>query len=173
VQRGFEEAPPLAARAGAAAQVAEDAPAFAALDAIETIGWDVRTTHHSPRGHPLGPLRPALRRLGLPDAAAVWRAANGRRIRYAGVVICRQRPATAAGTVFMTLEDETGFVNLVLWQRVFEENRALACASSFLGVTGRVQSEKGIVHLIAEKLWTPDLGERSAAPADPGSRDFC
>ncbi|MCE9637657.1 MAG: error-prone DNA polymerase [Planctomycetes bacterium] len=169
VQRGVGPRPDLPIE-----QVAEDAPVFAALDALETIGWDFRTTHHSPRGHPLGPLRPALRRMGLPDAATLARAEHGRRVRYAGVVICRQRPATASGTVFMTLEDETGFVNVVLWQRVFDEHRALACAASFLGVTGRIQSEKGVVHLVAESLWTPDLASARSSSALPsmGSRDF-
>ena len=92
-----------------------------------------------------------------------------RAVRYAGVVICRQRPATASGTVFMTLEDETGFVNLVLWTRVFDENSILARTASFLGVTGRIQSEKGVVHVVVEKLWTPQV---RATPATTGSRDF-
>ncbi|MCG3135480.1 MAG: Error-prone DNA polymerase [Planctomycetes bacterium] len=159
-------------------QVAEDAPAFAPLNEIETIGWDYRTTHLSTRGHPLEPLRDALSRMGLPDAATLNRAAharttNGRRVRYAGVVICRQRPATAAGVVFMTLEDETGFVNLVVWQQVYEEHRIVARTASFLGVTGKIQSEKGVVHLIAESLWVPDLAARGGgALEEPQSRDF-
>ena len=166
MQRVLRDVPPLPIE-----QVAETPPAFGALDAFQTIGWDYRATHHSTRGHPLEPMRPALRLLGLPDAATVARAHHGRRVRYAGIVICRQRPATAAGTVFMTLEDETGFVNLVLWQRVYDEHRLLAKASSFLGVTGKIQSEKGVVHLIVESLWTPEVGAAHAT-VDPGSRDF-
>jgi error-prone DNA polymerase len=90
-------------------------------------------------------------------------------VRYAGLVICRQRPGTASGVTFMTLEDETGFVNVVLWKDVFERQAILAKTSSFLGITGKIQSESGVVHLIAERLWTPELKEK---PAPPRSRDF-
>jgi error-prone DNA polymerase len=57
----------------------------------------------------------------------------------------------------MTLEDETGFVNLVVWTQVFEQYAVLARTASLLGVSGRLQVSEGIVHLIAETLWTPDL----------------
>ena len=71
-------------------------------------------------------------------------------MRYAGLVICRQRPGTATGVVFMTLEDETGFVNVVVWSQVFEEHTVLVKTASFLGVTGKLQVQDGVVHLIAE-----------------------
>jgi error-prone DNA polymerase len=83
-------------------------------------------------------------------------------------VICRQRPGTASGVTFMTLEDETGFVNLVVWTKVFEQYMVLAKTASFLGVTGKVQAKDGVVHLIAEQLWEPLLD----APAALASRDF-
>jgi error-prone DNA polymerase len=91
--------------------------------------------------------------------------------RYAGSVICRQRPGTASGVVFMTLEAETGVVNVAAWSRVFEEHVVLVKTSSFLGVTGRVQKRDGVVHVIAESFWDPQslLG---AKPASGGSRDF-
>jgi error-prone DNA polymerase len=90
-------------------------------------------------------------------------------VRYAGLVIGRQRPATASGVVFVTLEDETGFVNLIVWSRVFEKHAALIKTASFLGVTGVLQIQDGVTHLIAESFWLPDLGPR---PATAGSRDF-
>jgi error-prone DNA polymerase len=148
----------------------EPAPDFAPLNVFETIGWDYGSTHMSPRGHPLEPLRDSLHSQRLPDASEVARMPNGRRVRYAGIVICRQRPATASGTVFMTLEDETGFVNLVLWPRVYDENAVLARTASLLGVTGRIQSEQGVVHVIVESLWEPRF--HAAPAADVGSRDF-
>jgi error-prone DNA polymerase len=123
----------------------------------------------SPHGHPLEPFRSALRAQRLPEAREVARLPNGRRVRYAGVVICRQRPATASGVLFMTLTDETGFVNLVVWPRVFEENAILVRTASFLGVAGAVQNEKGVVHVVAESFFTPALGP---APADVQSHDF-
>jgi len=96
-------------------------------------------------------------------------ARDGARLRYAGLVLCRQRPATASGVTFMTLEDETGFVNVVLWQPVFERYPVLARTAALLGVTGKVQSEEGVVHLIADRLWQPHLPRR---PDAPRSRDF-
>jgi error-prone DNA polymerase len=147
------------------------APVLPELSSHETITWDWQRTEHSPRGHLLEPLRGALRRLGLPTAAEVARIADGRRARYAGVVICRQRPATAKEVTFMTLEDETGFVNLVLWARVYEEFRVLARTRSFLGVTGRIQNEDGVVHLVVQELWVPELAS-GRQPARAGARDF-
>jgi error-prone DNA polymerase len=150
-------------------RVAEEGPEFPPLDAFETIAWDYRATSSSPRGHPLEPLRNRLRALGLPDARTVASWNHGRRVRYAGLVICRQRPGTASGVVFMTLEDETGFVNLVLWPTVFDAFSVIARTQSFLGVTGRLQVADGVVHLVAESLWEPHV---SAEPATVGSRDF-
>ena len=85
------------------------------------------------------------------------------------MVICRQRPQTASGIVFMTLEDETGFVNLVLFPAVYEQYRVLAKTQIFMGVSGRVQNQDGIIHLLAEHLWVPNIGFR---PEGAPSRDF-
>jgi len=156
-------------RASLPVTVPERTPALAALDAFETIGWDYRTAAHSPRGHPLQPLRAALTARRLPDARAVSRMRDGQRVRYAGIVICRQRPGTASGVVFMTLEDETGFVNVVVWSQVFEQYAVLVKTTSFLGVTGRLQVQEGVMHLIAESFWRPPV---AAKPASGGSHDF-
>ncbi len=94
---------------------------------------------------------------------------NGRRVRYAGLVICRQRPGTASGVTFMTLEDETGFVNLVVWPKKFDEYALLIKTTAFLGVTGKVQSESGVVHVVVDELWRPKL---TIEPAKVRSRDF-
>ena len=91
------------------------------------------------------------------------------RLRYAGLVICRQRPGTASGVVFMTLEDETGFVNLVVWSQVFERHAILIKTAGFLGVSGRLQIQDGVTHLIADDFWLPKLRDR---PAPARSRDF-
>lgn len=142
---------------------------FSPLDSLETINWDHTFTGHSTRGHPLAPLREKLSATGLPDAATVQRLESGRRIDYAGLVICRQRPGTAKGVVFMTLEDETGFVNLVIWESIFDKYEVMAKSLSFLGVTGKLQVQSGVTHLVAEKLWKPEL-EKS--PCNAPSRDF-
>ncbi len=94
---------------------------------------------------------------------------HGARVRYAGLVICRQRPGTAKGVVFMTLEDETGFVNLVLWENVFTQYELLAKTQHFLGVTGKLQVQSGVTHLVAEQLWIPEI---NTEPHETKSRDF-
>ena len=157
-------APVLPARAAR-----DGTPAFDDLDLGETIAWDYRTSAHSPRGHPLAALRTQLRARGLPDARAVSAMRDGRKTRYAGLVICRQRPGTAGGVVFMTLEDETGFVNLVVWSRVFDAHALIARTASFLGVTGTIQKAGEVVHLVADTLWRPEL---DGGPNAVGSRDF-
>jgi error-prone DNA polymerase len=162
-------APPAPAGGGLPFGLAESAPEFAALDAFEAIDWDWRTTGLSSRGHPLEPLRDALRARRLPDAREVSRMPDGRHVRYAGLVICRQRPGTASGVLFMTLEDETGFVNLVVWTRVFEEFEVRVRTAGFLGVEGEVQNEKGVVHVVAERFFLPEI---DAAPAAAESHDF-
>ena len=144
-------------------------PTFDTLEAFDEIAWDYRTTATSALGHPLATLRTQLDALRLPDAERIRGMRDGKRTRYAGIVICRQRPGTASGVVFMTLEDETGFVNLVIWPTIFEKFGPLVRTTSFLGVTGKVQSKEGVVHLVAEQFWIPKLPE---APKPMRSRDF-
>ena len=76
---------------------------------------------------------------------------------------------TAGGVVFMTLEDESGFVNLVVWANVFEKFRKIILSGTVLGVTGNLQSHDGVVHLIVESCWKPSL---SRPPSSKNSRDF-
>ncbi|MBI1851484.1 MAG: error-prone DNA polymerase [Planctomycetes bacterium] len=147
----------------------EETPAFAPLDEFETITWDYEASGLSSRAHPLAPLREDLAAQGLPDSAAVSAMEDGARVRYAGIVICRQRPGTASGVVFMTLEDEHGFVNLVVWSRVFEQYAALIQTATFIGVTGRLQVEEGVVHLVADTFWPPRVRR---TPSSGASRDF-
>jgi error-prone DNA polymerase len=148
---------------------ASDRPHFGSLTDFEEVKWDYRTTSHSPRRHPLEPMRASLADQGLPDARTVSSMKNGVNIRYAGLVICRQRPGTAGGVVFMTMEDETGFVNVVIWESVFQRYSVLARTVSFLGITGKLQVEDGIVHLIANKLWEPRV---ELKPIGAPSRNF-
>jgi error-prone DNA polymerase len=147
----------------------EVVPELSELGELETVLWDYRTTSHSPRGHPLGALRQELRMQGLPDARAVAEMSDGEAVSYAGLVICRQRPGTASGVVFMTLEDETGLVNVVVWSSVFERHALLLKTEAFLGISGRLQVEQGVVHLVAEGMWRPEVSRR---PPEVESRDF-
>ena len=113
-------------------------------------------------------LRHALRSRGIPEATSVHGRAHGDELEYVGMVICRQRPGTASGVTFFTLEDETGFVNVVVWKQVFDRHAALAKTAALLGVTGEIQKADGVIHLIAKSLWTPDV----ALAVSHRSRDF-
>ena len=147
----------------------DDLPLLAPLSQHSEIVWDYRTSQHSTRGHPLAPLRAELRRHRLPTASEVQALADGKKIRYVGLVICRQRPGTAKGVTFFTLEDETGFVNLVLWRDTYERFRILAKTAAVVGVDGRVQAKDGVVHVVVEDMWEPELASKVVAAQ---SRDF-
>jgi error-prone DNA polymerase len=114
-------------------------------------------------------LRHTLRSRGIPDAATLQRGAHGEELEYVGMVICRQRPGTASGVTFFTLEDETGFVNVVVWKQVFDRHAAAAKTATLLGVTGEIQRADGVVHLIASSLWVPEV---TLAAGAHRSRDF-
>ena len=109
----------------------------------------------------------------MPDASELSRLRDGARVDFVGLVICRQRPQTASGVTFLTLEDETGFANLVVWRTVNEAHHVLLRTSVVLGVSGRIQCVDGVVHLVAESLWPlpPELQSR-ARELEHRSRDF-
>lgn len=77
---------------------------------------------------------------------------NGARIAVAGLVLVRQRPGTAKGVIFITLEDETGISNVIVWRKMYERFRRAVIAGRALKVTGRVQRESGVTHVIAEQI---------------------
>jgi error-prone DNA polymerase len=158
----------------------------------EEVVGDYQTIRLSLKGHPVSFLRERLARAGAVTAEAYQGLPDGRRVRVGGVVLVRQRPGTAKGVCFMTVEDETGTANLVLWESVFERFRPTAMGARMVLASGRVQSAEGVTHLVVETLedWTPMLGHltpdrapgsahepaRGRHPRDvrvlPGSRDF-
>ena len=142
---------------------------FGSLASDDQVLWDYRSSHHSTRGHPMRGLRHALRSRGIPEATRIHRCSHGDELDYVGMVICRQRPGTASGVTFFTLEDETGFVNVVVWKQVFERHAALAKTAALIGVTGEIQKADGVIHLIAKSLWAPDV---AIAEQTHRSRDF-
>ena len=77
---------------------------------------------------------------------------NGARVAVAGIVICRQRPGTAKGVIFVTLEDETGVANVVVWAKTFERFRRAVIAGRCLRVTGTLQRDGDVVHVVAERI---------------------
>ncbi len=85
-------------------------------------------------------------------AANLHQPPEGARVAVAGLVILRQRPGTANGVIFLTLEDETGVVNVVVWRALYEHARRAVIAGRLLRVTGRIQRQSGVVHIIAEQI---------------------
>jgi error-prone DNA polymerase len=140
-----------------APETAEGQPLFRALSAAEEVLWDYASSRHSARGHPIAGIRDELTQRGFPTARELNALPDGTRAHYVGMTICRQRPGTATGVTFYTLEDETGFVNLVVWRDVFERHAIVARTALLLGVRGKMQSEHGVVHLVADELWEPQI----------------
>ncbi|HEX7081944.1 MAG TPA: error-prone DNA polymerase [Gammaproteobacteria bacterium] len=126
----------------------------------EDIAADYRRLGFTLGRHPLALLRARLVRMGLRSAAEVHALDDGERVHAAGIVITRQRPSSASGVIFVTLEDETGYLNLIVWARVAERERRPLLGARLLGVTGRVQKEGEVLHVIAERLYdySPLLG---------------
>ena len=102
--------------------------------------------------HPVALLRERLDRENICPAQDLWALRDGSAATAAGLVINRQRPGSASGVIFMTLEDETGHVNIVVWPAVAEKQRQALLNSRLLAVSGRVQQEDGVLHLIAGRL---------------------
>jgi error-prone DNA polymerase len=151
------------------APITETPPQLTAPSEGEDIIADYQSVGLTLGRHPLALLRPKLKRMKLVTAEELTHLPNGQRTRAAGIVTCRQRPGTASGVVFVTLEDETGYVNVVVWSKLVERQRRELLGSRLLAVEGEVQSESGVVHLIARRLvdHTPMLGRLATA-----SRDF-
>lgn len=116
--------------------------------------------------HPLALLRSRLDARRVRVASQLWALANGALARVAGVVVGRQRPGSASGVIFVTLEDESGCVNVVVWPKHAEAQRKALLGSTILLVTGTVQQEDGVLHLVAGRLedisgWLAELRPRS------------
>ena len=129
------------------------------------VAEDYRTTRLSLRRHPCAFFRPLLASKDATPAKDLGQR-NGRRIAVAGLVLVRQRPGTAKGVVFLTLEDETGPANIVIWRDVFEANRRTVMTASLLLVHGRLQHADNVTHLVAERF--EDLSARLAELKEEG-----
>ncbi|NNM62361.1 MAG: error-prone DNA polymerase [Steroidobacteraceae bacterium] len=148
---------------------AEAAPGLRAPCEGSEIIADYASLGLTLRRHPLALLRSRLTARGLTPAGALWDLPDGEPVRAAGLVITRQRPGSAGGVVFVTLEDESGHVNLIVWERVAVAYRAALLESRLLEVRGRVQRQTDVLHLVATTLCDLSalLGELKVA-----SRDF-
>ena len=145
----------------------------------EQVLQDYQTTRLSLKAHPMSFLRTRYERTRILNSVDACKMRNGARVSVAGVVLVRQRPGTASGVVFITIEDEVGIANLVVWPKVMERFRPVVMGARILLVHGRVQSADNVTHIVAERLVdrTSDLNDltedavraalkRSLAPTD-------
>jgi error-prone DNA polymerase len=148
----------------------EAAPRLAAPREGEEIVADYAHLGLTLGHHPLTLLRSRLAALRYVDATALRGFEHNRPARCAGLVTCRQRPGTASGVIFLTLEDETGLANVIVHAKLAERQRDELLGSRLLGVLGVLQREGVVVHLIATRLVDHSdlLGHLEVA-----SRDFC
>ncbi len=162
---GVDRLPPLFA----GGTFDEAAPDLAAPTEGQDIVADYRTLSLTLRRHPLALLRERLRQRRLQTAAEVAAAPHGRIVRTAGIVIGRQRPDTASGVVFVTIEDETGATNVIVWRDLGDRQRRELLGAKLLAVYGNVEREGDVVHVQAGRLvdLSPLLGR-----LETKSRDF-
>jgi error-prone DNA polymerase len=141
-----------------AADILREAPLDEALPRLpapgegEDIVTDYASLGLTLGRHPLALLRERLQRLKLMPAEALRERPHGSTVRAAGLVTCRQRPDTASGVVFVTLEDETGTVNVVVWRDLVERQRRELLGARLLAVQGTIERDGEVVHLIARRL---------------------
>ncbi len=169
--------PLLAPLAGA---FPEPPAALPAMGLGEHVIEDYRATGLSLKRHPLTLLRSKLAARRILPNAELRLARPAMLVKVAGLVLVRQQPATASGVIFMTLEDETGIANIVVWRKVFERFRPVVMGARLVEIIGRVQREGEVIHIVADRL--VDLSALLRRLADPGlsepaelrvqSRDF-
>ncbi|KAB2711394.1 error-prone DNA polymerase [Brucella intermedia] len=155
-------------RAAATSELAEEPRTkLPEMAASEHVIADYETTRLSLKGHPLQYLREGLATEGVSTCRAVQEGADGRRMKVAGVVTVRQRPGSAKGVVFLTIEDETGIANIVVWPKIMKAFRREVMGARLIHIEGRIQrSPEGVVHLVAAKLQ-----DRSAALIEMSGRE--
>ncbi|MEM6304281.1 MAG: error-prone DNA polymerase [Pseudomonadota bacterium] len=143
---------PIFTHAEARDEGAEPAVALPQMPQAEHVVADYQTLRLSLKAHPMGFFRPSLQRQGFVQAQDLPGLHHGKRVQLAGLVLVRQKPGSAKGVCFITLEDETGVANLVIWPKMFEAYRAVIMGSRLLVVRGRVQSDGRVIHVVADHL---------------------
>ena len=157
-------------------EVHEPVVALAPMTAGSEVVEDYRSHGLSLIRHPVAFLRDDLGRMGIVPAEALRRTRDGRAATVAGIILLRQRPGSASGVLFMTIEDETAHANIVVWQSLFEKQRRLILSSRMVAIQGRVQREGEVIHLVAHKFTdlTPlldGIGKRGELPVPAGRGD--
>jgi DNA polymerase-3 subunit alpha/error-prone DNA polymerase len=126
----------------------------------EEVIEDYRYLSLSLKGHPVSFLRPEMEAMGITRSVDLLTIRNGQRVTIGGIVLVRQRPGSARGVIFMTLEDETGVANAIVWPKIFEQYRPVVMGARLVKICGRLQSQSGVIHTVVEHIEdiTPMLG---------------
>jgi error-prone DNA polymerase len=135
---------------------------------------DYQSLGLSLKAHPVSFLRHRLDQSGVVPNARLIAVPDGRRVSVAGLVLVRQRPGTG-NAIFLTLEDEEAVANVIIWLRVFDRYRSVIMGSRFVRVQGRLQSESGVIHIVAERIedlssWLGELSEEASGNLKPETR---
>jgi error-prone DNA polymerase len=139
-------------------EVEEETPVLPALAPEEQVFADYRTAGLSLKGHPLQFYRERLNQLGIAPISQLARLKHNRVVRVGGMVILRQRPSTAKGITFVTLEDETGAANLVVFHQIWRQYYRIVRASPAWIAEGRLEKEGSVIHVVVSRV--EDLGEK-------------
>jgi error-prone DNA polymerase len=153
--RALKQAPdlPLFVAADARDEGVETEPAqLPAMPLSEHVVNDYQTVRLSLKAHPMRFLREHYAGRGFVTADALKTIRDGKRLSIAGLVLIRQRPGSAKGVVFITIEDETGVANLVIWPDVFEKQRKIVMGARLMAVHGHVQKDENVIHVVARRL---------------------
>jgi len=172
----------------------EEGVLLPAMALSEHVVQDFATTGLSLRAHPVSFLRKHLDRLHVLSASQLLQARNGQQVNTAGIILVRQRPGTAKGVCFVTIKDESGTTNLIVWPTVLEEYRAAILTGKLVFFSGHYQVSQGVAHVIVQKavnlngllsqlttdaqteleieLSRGDEGDRDSLAAMPGARNF-
>jgi error-prone DNA polymerase len=118
----------------------------------EEVVNDYRFLRLSLRAHPAQFLRADLNACGVLRNETLRTVASGAHVRISGLVTCRQRPGSAKGVVFLTIEDESAVANIIVWPSTFERVRPIVLGARYVSVTGQVQKESGVIHVVADEL---------------------
>ena len=171
--RGLDPVPLPLFVAAAAESSREPAVTLPSPPLGEQVADDYRALRLSLKAHPVALLRSRLARDGYAENRRLTELAHGRRVKVAGVVVTRQRPGSANGVIFITLEDETGNANLIVRPKTFERFRRVVLRSTMIGVEGPVQRDGIVVHVLAERLVALDrlLGRLNADVAATSAQD--
>jgi error-prone DNA polymerase len=170
--KGLAPSPlPLFAAMGEEEQGEEPEVALPAMALGEQVSDDYTSLRLSLKAHPMALLREDVAGSGHVPAERLGWMFDGRRVKVVGLVLVRQRPGTASGVIFATLEDETGVANIVIWPRVFERFRRTVLTASLMGVEGKLQREGIVIHVVADRITDlshllRDLGERDGETGD-------